>query len=436
MWLVDKLHDGTEQHREQIPVDIVSALVRWYVGHGTETDEKIGVMLVHRAKMFERWLACDCKGNDVRPPLLSPAYLSEAETFYLRRLTGEGRPEHRPDCPFFRDQAAFEREKRKHDAKPLTPVDGYFAALKPLGEHLAQQPVDDADQNRVRGASTPRLARLLWQLIEAAETNIIGAIGQRPKPSIRHEYERLCEAGRNLWIAPRTPLAANFYQHPDDLRTNRIYARLRKAAKTWPADHEPQAFLAVFAPSVSRREILLADGDPIIVASDIVKPAAKKVDRGPYLVLIAIGEHAQARGYAPVRAYAQPIQDGRHFSPVDSNAERQLMALLMKLQWPLNEAGISVRIKKPVFDIDTDLGPCRPDFMLDVLDRAKRRRRLLYLELLGLDSEAYRQAKEVTIPRMQLRAPVTEIEARELDDEDALSLRLGALLRGADSPAG
>lgn len=424
MWLVDKLHDGTERHREEVPADMLAALIRWYVGKGSETDEKIGVMLVHRAKMFERWLACDCLGSSKRPPLLSPAYLSEAETFYLRRLTGEGRPEHLPECPFFRDQAAFEREQRKHDAKPLTPVDGYFAALKPLGEHLAQQPVSDADDNRVRGASTPRLARLLWQLIEDAETNVIGAIGHRRKPSIQHEYDRLREAARDLWIAPKTPLASHLYSHPNDFRSQRIYARLRKAAKDWPADHEPQAFLAVFAPSVTRREIVLAEGDPIIVASDIVKPAAKRVERGPYLVLVAIGEHAQARGYAPVRAYAQPVQDGRHFSPVDSNAERDLMQLLMKLQWDLDAQGISTRIKKPVFDLETDLGPCRPDFMIDILDRRTSRRRLLNFELLGYDTESYRRSKEVTIPRMRLRAPVIEIETKELDDERALSERL------------
>ncbi|MDO6414356.1 hypothetical protein Q4F19_08185 [Sphingomonas sp. BIUV-7] len=427
---MDKLHDGTEPHREAVPGDMLAALIRWYVGKGSETDEKIGVMLVHRAKMFERWLACDCLGSYRPPPLLSPAYLSDAETFYLRRLTGEGRPEHLTDCPFYRDQAEFERQQRKLDAKPLAPVDGYFAALKPLGEHLAQQPISDAADNRVRGPSTPRLARLLWQLIDAAETNVIGAIGHRRRPSIRYEYERLRDAARDLWIAPEIPLAAHFYTHPDDFRTQKIYARLRKAAKAWPVNHEPQAFLAAFAPSVTRREIILPEADPIIIASDIVKPAAKKVERGPYLVLVAIGEHAQARGYAPVRAYAQPVQDGRHFSPIHSNAERALQELLMRLQWLLNDKGISTRIKKPVFDLDTELGPCRPDFIVDVLDRRTQRRRLLNLELLGYDAETYCRSKEVTLPRLRLRAPVVEIEVAELADEAALTDRLMLALTG------
>ena len=89
MWLVDKFHAGTEGHREGIPADIGAAIVRWYVGLGSEADEKTGVELVRKAKLFDRWIACDCLGAGARPPLLSPAYLSEAQTYYLRRLTGE-----------------------------------------------------------------------------------------------------------------------------------------------------------------------------------------------------------------------------------------------------------------------------------------------------------------------------------------------------------
>lgn len=63
----------------------------------------------------------------------------------------------------------------------------------------------------------------------------------------------------------------------------------------------------------------------------------------------------------PRSVLAQPWSSGRHFSPVDSNAERDLMQLLMKLQWDLDAEGISTRIKKPVFDrAETDLDPAGP----------------------------------------------------------------------------
>ncbi len=429
MWLVDKLHRGLEPHREAVPNATHLQLIRWYVGRGTDADEKVGVQLVRTAKMFERWIACDCLGDAAAPPLLSPAYLSEAETYYLRRLTGEERPEHHIDCPFFRDQAAYLRDRERHDAKPLTRPGGFFAALKPTGEHLAQRPIDDADDNRIRSGSVPRLARLLWDLVDLAGTNIIGPIGGRPRPEIRVEFDAIRRAAHDLWVAPGCPLSSYLFTHPDALRTRRIYARLREAAPTWPDGHEPQAFLLLFARTVTRREVDLGDDDPIVITSDIAKPAQRMIDRGPYLVLIAIGQHPQARGLAPVRAYAQPVLNGRQFVPVDSNAERSFLSILLDCQWPLNNAGIASRIKKPLFDIETDAGPCRPDFMIDLLDREMNERRLRIAELIGYTTDRYRASKARTIPSMERIAPVTQFWIDELEDADALRARVLAFLK-------
>jgi hypothetical protein len=428
MWLVDKIHAGSGPYREGIPADITRQMVRWYVGLGSEADERAGVQLVQKAKLFDRWIACDCLETSRPPPILSPAYLSEAQTYYLRRLTGQGRPEHHVDCPFFREQSEWLRERHEPEPKPIVRPDGLFAALKPIGEHLAQQPVGDDDDDRVRGASTPRLARLLWTLLDIGQTNIVEAIGNRPKPSIALEFEALREAAANLWIAPGKPLRPLLFTHPKALHARRIHAALREAAETWPEGHEPHAFVALYAQTVSRREIIVGDAEPIIVASDIVKPAARMIDRGPYLVFLAIGHHPQARGYAPVRAYAQPIQNGRQFIPVDSNAERAFLGVLLDLQWSLHRSGIAIRIKKPVFDEETELGPCKPDFMIDILNRRTGQRRLQLIELLGFDSDSYRRAKAITIPRMEAIGPVAEYRIADLGDEVALRASLFDLL--------
>ena len=426
MWLVDKLHAGTEPYREVIPADISTGLIRWYIGLGSESDEKTSVQLMQRAKLFDRWIACDCFPADQPPPLLSPAYLSEAQTYYLRRLTGEGRPEHDRDCPFHRDQSEWLRERDRPEPKAILRSHGLFAALKPVGEHLAQQPLDDDD--RMRRLSTPRLARLLWTLLDTGRTNIVEAIGHRPKPSIRLEFGALREAAANFWIAPGTPLRPFLFTHPKAFHSRRVHAELRQAAETWPKGHEPQAFLALFAQSVTRREIRTVDAEPIIVASDIAKPAARMIDHGPYLVFVAIGHLAQAHGYAPVRAYAQPIQNGRQFVPVDSSAERAFLAILLDLQWSLQRSGIATRIKKPILDEETGLGPCRPDFMVEILNVRTGRRRVQIIELLGDDDNGYRRAKAVTIPRMASIGPVAEFWVTDLDDEAALRARLIALL--------
>ena len=430
MWLVDKLHHGTELDREAIPTAILDPMVRWYIGQGTPADEKIGMALVQKAKLFERWLACDCLGEAVPPPLLSPAYLSEAETFYLRRLTGADRPEHHVDCPFHRDQALTAREHQHFDPKPLTPPDGYFAALRPLGEHLAQQPVDDADDNRVRGASVPRLARLLWLLLDAAGTNVIDPPSVRERPSIGLEFEHVRKAADALFLAPGKPLGRLFFTHARAFHAHRIYARLRDAAATWPDGYEPQAFLLTFARSVGRREIQLKDQEPILVATDIARPSVKAIAEGPYLVLVAIGAHAQARGLAPVRAYAQPIPGGRHFVPLFAEPERALFAKLQRFQWDAGSQRMRVRIKRPLFDMPSDSGPIRPTFMLDVSDPEQQHRRLHFVQLRDVSNEEDRRLDSYGLDRLRSVAPVTVIDAAALADEAALSGQLMASLLG------
>ena len=47
--------------------------------------------------------------------------------------------------------------------------------------------------------------------------------------------------------------------------------------------------------------------------------------KGPFLVMIVAGEYPEAHGYAPLRAYAQPILSGQRFIPVDSEFERSVL---------------------------------------------------------------------------------------------------------------
>ena len=85
MWLVPRHSNGLHR-RTPLPPVVREALIRWYVGEGSEADHRASVILVVKARTHHQWLACDCLG-EAPPPLLSPAFLSEAETYYLRRLT-------------------------------------------------------------------------------------------------------------------------------------------------------------------------------------------------------------------------------------------------------------------------------------------------------------------------------------------------------------
>lgn len=120
MWLVPRDTRGLTS-RSPVPDVVREALVRWYTGEGEDSDHRASVIMVVKARDHHQWIACDCLGEGTDPPLLSPAYLSEAETYYLRRLTSirQRRPEHDVDCPFFREQAP-PRIREKATATPRT----------------------------------------------------------------------------------------------------------------------------------------------------------------------------------------------------------------------------------------------------------------------------------------------------------------------------
>ena len=111
MWLCPR-HTSGRTARSEIPAVLHSALLRWYSGIGDDADHRASVMLVVAARDNHQWLACDCLADEAAPPLMSPAYLSIAETYYLRRLTSSrlDRPEHDEDCPFHRPQTAALRD--------------------------------------------------------------------------------------------------------------------------------------------------------------------------------------------------------------------------------------------------------------------------------------------------------------------------------------
>src|SRR3546814_2451155 len=152
-------------------------------------------MLVQQARIGEKWISCDCLQSGESPPILTPAFLSEAETYYLRRLTSTDRPEHHPDCPFFREQATNRlSEVHTHESAADPPM-GYFEVLRPAPEKLAQKPEEDSSNDRTRQGSVPRLARLLWRLLHISGLNRVPPLTEdHADHSISDEFRTLSAA--------------------------------------------------------------------------------------------------------------------------------------------------------------------------------------------------------------------------------------------------
>ena len=428
MWLIARHSNGRGAGRIPLPAPVRDALVRWYVGAGSRGDEEAGIMLVQQARIGEKWIACDCLPAGEAPPILTPAFLSEAETYYLRRLTSASRPEHQPDCPFFRDQATNRITEVRTQESPADPPTGYFEVLRPAPEKLAQRPEEDITDDRTRQASVPRLARLLWRLLNLSGLNRCPPLSEEmPERSIGHEFKVLTVAAGKVEIAPGIELGRAFWTHAQALHSKRVYARLRELARTWPRGHAAQAFLTLFAQEVRGSTIHVAGSEPVVLANRVQSPSIRgNPIKGPYLAIVVAGEYPEAHGYAPLRGYAQPIYSGNRFIPVDSEFERSVLRELIKLRWSFDRKGIDLALEKPVFDTLTPIGSCRPDFILEAHSRDTGEIRTIIIEAMGSANDVYMAAKAVTHPRMAQIAPVICVTHADLEKN-----RIGSIIHHA-----
>lgn len=429
MWLIDRNSDGFSAARIPLPAVLQSALVRWYTGDGSRRDEEAGILLVQQARIGEKWIACDCLGSNRKPPILTPAFLSEAETYYLRRLTGSLRPEHLSDCPFFRDQVTNRISQVRSPDTPADPPGGYFEVLRPAPEKLAQRPDSESNDDRTRAASVPRLARLLWRMLDVSGLAIAPPIVDEPtERSIAQEFRALSRAAAKLEIAPGVELGRALWTHADALHSRRAYAVIRDLARGWPRGHAPQGFLSVFAQRVSGSTIYPAGAAPITVANRVQSPSVRgNPVKGPFLVIVVIGEYPEAHGFAPLRAYAQPIFSGNRFVPVESELERSVLRTLFDMRWTLHREGIDVAIEKPIFDRLTPLGSCRPDFLLETRSRNTGEIRRLVVQASGPASEGLRPSDSAALRRLAHIAPVVALSPQDLETGQARSMLIDAL---------
>ncbi|MDE8652841.1 hypothetical protein [Novosphingobium album (ex Liu et al. 2023)] len=424
MWLIARHTNGQGPGRIALPAPVREALIRWYAGTGSRWDEEAGITLVQQARIGEKWIACDCLSPEHPPPILTPAFLSEAETYYLRRLTSLGRPEHHPDCPFFREQATNRLSEVRTHENPAEPPTGYFEVLRPAPEKLAQKPDETASDDRTRQGSVPRLARLLWRLLHISGLNRCPpACEDHIDRSISDEFRTLAAAAAKIEIAPGIELGRAFWTHAQALHSKRVYASLREIARRWPNGHAPQAFLALFAQTFRGSTIQVSGSDPVVIANRVQSPSVRgNPIKGPYLVLIVAGQYPEAHGYAPLRAYAQPILSGRRFIPVDSEFERSALRELIKLRSTFERYGIELMIEKPVFDTLTPIGPCRPDFLLEARSRTTGEIRQIVVEAMGSTDEAYLAAKAITHARTKQIAPLLCISPTDVEQNRVGSL--------------
>lgn len=419
MWLVSKQSPTLSPRTEEIPADQAAALRLAYAGIASPRDEADAIRLVQRARTFERWIACDCRSNADKRPLLAPAYLTTTETYYLKRLTGPDRLEHDAACAFHADRPdASLRRLDTSETKPLNAPDGLFAVLPRLNDpHFAAAPDDDGPDRTAHTRLPPMLARQLWRLLTLARRNIIPAIGTVGKPDLKQEFAAIANTATTLDVAPGIALSEVLAVHPAAFHSKALFARLHQHKAHWPPDNQPQGFMIVYATAIGKREISFSNAEPIQIAGSLQAPTVgEPAARAPYLAILAIAKHPEAHGFAAVRCYAQPILSATRFVPVNSPFERQVLKALIDAQWALyrSHRHLALTLTRPLFDIDTVLGPCRPDLIVDVYDRQRHSHQRLVIDLIEFETAGYLAAKAALQPRLACLGPVISIAAKDL----------------------
>lgn len=430
MWLVPRDTNGLSARRE-IPPTLKQALSRWYSGKGSDADHRASVSLVTTARENCQWIACDCLGDAKPPPLTSPAYLSEAETYYLRRLTS--RPRHVRRCPFYLPQAPDRIRERPGDS--LFEIEfpkGLFNAHKKAPEKLAQKPEDQEPDDHSSSVAIPRLGRLMWMLLEAAHTNVLPSPPSHgaTQHGIKDEFARIRDAAQRFLIAPKVPLSEHLYFNVKEWESRRVQARLRESEDNWPVDFAPQAFLLLEAREISGTTIHTGLGDLKIrnrlQHTGIIRAKVEP----PFLVLAVVGEHSPREGYLPLRAYAQPIFKGNRFIPVDRHSDRVFLDLLISLQYRMRRKSVQVAIKRPLFDIATQAGKVRPEAIVAFLDHRTGLEADFAVQLLRERTPQYLALKAEEKSRFEEFHPTIGIHEHELEATDMLD-RLEAMIDNA-----
>ena len=394
-----------------------------------DSTAALALAVLREGRENDLWLRCDCRIDIDDDPLLAPCRMPMGAGYSWRRLQGKSRPPHHPDCEFHRESRE-ERDQRNWHRAARVPPEGYFAALRarkggnsevldtnedgtaltdPL--HASEEDADRKPGQR----RMPALRGLLCRLLETAGLTRVRA--NEPPPGIGGWTEAMSAAAKTIEVAPGHPLDGLLFPWRAGWDRERVHARVREAARSFPEGHVPQGFVCFPVLQVGERSLpATSKYGELEVVSRIKRPTiGGRAVSGPYLFFGVVALTTRRRGYECVRGWAQPIVSVHRPVPVDSDFERQAFSTLMTTLWILDREfpDTEFTMERPAFEIDTKQGPCLPDFLIHA--RRNGEVRTWVVEVMGFDRPDYLAGKEVTHERMEELGPVILMDGRKFE---------------------
>ena len=306
---------------------------------GGSTGE-LALAVLREGRENDLWLRCDCRIDVDDYPLVAPCRMPEGAGYSWRVLHGKNRPQHHPDCVFYRESREERVEKNWRRAARVRP-EGYFAALRArksgnAAESLAGEdgtaltdPLhtlgEDSDREPGR-RRMPALPVLLYLLLETAGLTRVRA--KEPAPGIGGWTEAMSAAAKTIEIRARTPLGRAPVPVAHRLGPAgvcmRRFGRPRGSSRSAMCRRALCAFRYVTWERGPCRRPASTESLKWSRGSSGPLSAGRAVS-GPYLFFGVVALTTRRRGYECVRGWAQPIVSVHRPVPVDSDFERQAL---------------------------------------------------------------------------------------------------------------
>ena len=408
-----------------------AALCRVKQGIDLPGENPVYRATVGGARADELWILCDCREGSARErPVIVPVREANGQ-FHLSSI-GMADVPHVEGCVFAPGEGARRR----------MPAIIYRDVLRPVARGRAG--TDEAEPGK------GRRRRLTGPGTDSQSTSLTGHLHRLMQAASLHRLsvsDKFASPGD--WLAAIDRAAGTFrtlenmrtdsvlFTDPRAWRSGRVVKLLdRLDRQRSKKEGPPSAWLCWLARDIDGGEVNRAHPalGHVRVLADMYFPIVMgRRMEGPWLFLGEVGRSRETGRWQCLDAIARPIASACCPVPVDSHNERRALGALRSLIRNLESdaelggalgGAVRVDLEKPLFDIETVGGPCRPDFILTVIrpgrDPAEDRHQLgdsarFVIEVMGLDNPDYERAKAKTHPRMMNLGRILPLNARRFD---------------------
>ncbi|MYE59471.1 MAG: hypothetical protein F4X35_07880 [Alphaproteobacteria bacterium] len=349
-----------------------AALRRVKQGIDLPGEDPVYRATVASARAKRRWILCDCRDGSPRERAIVTLVRKDSGLIHLSNIPRTEVP-HVKGCIFAPGEGARRRKPAIVFGDVLRPVAGRVRA--------SEEEPGKGPQRRLTGPGTDSqsstLAGHLHRLMQAASLHRLSVSEGFAAP------EEWLAAIRRTAGTFRTPediaMSDLLVMDPKAWASGHVAKVLDRLEPQWPNKGTPCAWLCWMARDIDGCEVNRAHPalGHVRVLADMAFPTVmgNRVE-GPWLFFGEVGRSPESGRWECLEACARPIASARCPVPVDSHNERRALGALRSVIWSLENnaelgealgGAVRIDLEKPLFDIRTVGGPCRPDFILTVI---------------------------------------------------------------------